>query len=307
MRFTRLSKGRCLMIEFHKVEIDDRKWIKECFAKKKNISCEYSFGNLFGYGRNTDVYVANCGGFLVSKWDYNDIFYYSYPIGNGNIEEVLRQTVSDAENQTKHSRIFGMTAEDALVFKSVFGEKYKVAPNRNAFDYVYLTEDLIDLKGRKYQPKRNHISFFKKNNEWSFEEITQDNIAECIEMNEQWLASNDTDSYESLEKELKMIKAIFDNYEELGFSGGLLRSGGRVVAFTMGEPLNEKTFCVHFEKAFHDIRGAYPMINQQFVSNMLGKYKYINREDDVGLENLRKAKLSYHPAFLFEKYEAEIV
>ena len=125
-------------------------------------------------------------------------------------------------------------------------------------------------------------------------------------MSRQWLENNKTDSHEDLINELKIIEAIFESYEELGFVGGLLRVDGKVIAYTMGEELNDEAFCVHFEKAFPDIRGAYAMINQQFVENELSGYKYIDREDDVGLENLRKAKLSYHPAFLFEKYEAAI-
>ena len=98
---------------------------------------------------------------------------------------------------------------------------------------------------------------------------------------------------------------VFDNFDELDIIGGVLKVDGRVVAYTMGEPGSKDVFCVHIEKAFSDVRGAYPMINQQFVMNELSGYKYINREDDTGAENLRKAKLSYYPAFLAEKYEAK--
>ena len=111
---------------------------------------------------------------------------------------------------------------------------------------------------------------------------------------------------EELEGELKIIKRVFDNYDKLDYVGGVLRVDGKVVAYTMGEPGPKDVFCVHIEKAFSDIRGAYPMINQQFVKNELSSYRYINREDDTGAENLRKAKLSYYPVALAEKYEAKL-
>ena len=125
-------------------------------------------------------------------------------------------------------------------------------------------------------------------------------------MSRRWLEESTSEYKEDLEDELKIITRVFENYDSLGFTGGLIRIDGKVVAYTMGEPLSDVMFCVHFEKAFADIRGAYPIINQQFVKNELGRYTYINREDDVGAANLRKAKLSYHPAFMIEKYSVRI-
>ena len=90
-------------------------------------------------------------------------------------------------------------------------------------------------------------------------------------------------------------------YKELGLKGGVLKDEGRIVAFTVGEPLCEDTFVVHIEKAFPDVEGAYPMINQQFVQHECMEYQYVNREEDTGAEGLRKAKLSYRPVFLVEK------
>ena len=145
-----------------------------------------------------------------------------------------------------------------------------------------------------------------RNTNWSYERITRESIPECLEMSRLWLEGALEEYRDDLEAELKIIERVFDNYEELGYVGGLLRADGRVIAYTMGEPASKDMFCVHIEKAFSDIRGAYPMINQQFVKNELSEYKYINREDDTGAENLRKAKLSYYPAILAEKYEAKL-
>ena len=121
-------------------------------------------------------------------------------------------------------------------------------------------------------------------------------------MNKKWEAIND-DSV-GLDNELNAINRAFDKYFELGFTGGLIRRDGEVVAYTFGEPITDEVFCTHVEKAFSDVRGAYPIINQQFCENELMSYKYVNREDDTGDDGLRQAKLSYNPTILLKKFDA---
>ena len=133
------------MIDFQKIKLSDRQWVNQCISAKKDISCEYSFGNLYGYGHSKDVYVAKCADCLVSKWDYERVAYYCFPIGNGNIKTALKEIVELAKAEKKNAQIFGMTADDAEIFKSVFLDEFEVKPNRNAFDYFYNSEDLISL------------------------------------------------------------------------------------------------------------------------------------------------------------------
>ncbi|MGN0467900.1 MAG: DUF2156 domain-containing protein [Acutalibacteraceae bacterium] len=294
------------MIDFHKVSISDAQWIKERLSARKDLGCEYCFGNIFSYSKKSDISVADFENCLIYKAEYDNLTSYCYPVGQGDIKNALIEIVNDAKKSKGNSRIFGFSQSDIELIKNTIGENYEIREVRDTFDYVYNSTDLINLKGKKYQPKRNHISFFKKNNNWSYETINKQNIADCLAMSESWLNNNETSPHDDLVKELEVIKCVFENYDALGYVGGLIRVDGVVVAYTMGEPLNDESFCVHFEKAYADIRGAYPIINQQFVENELSGYKYINREDDVGLENLRKAKLSYHPAFLLEKYEVEL-
>lgn len=294
------------MLDFHSVTLDDSFWIKERLAYKKDVSCEYCFGNIFAYGKVLDIYVADYEDCLITKYFDGENGFYAFPVGNGDIKKALLKIVEDAESNYKKSYIYGLSKKDAEFFKSVFGERFDVYENRDASDYVYNSIDLITLAGKKYQPKRNHISYFKKNFNWSYESITGDNISDCLEMSKKWLVSSPSEYKDKLEREYRIIKCVFDNYEALGFKGGLIRVDGEVVAYTMGEELDSETFCVHFEKAYSDMRGAYPLINQQFVENELSDYLYINREDDVGAQNLRKAKLSYYPCYLVDKFEVEI-
>ncbi len=296
------------MIDFHSPCIEDKEWIKEKISSKELITCEYSFGNIFSYTAKTNLKVAECEGFLVTKCLYSEgIISYCYPVGSGDIKKVLSMIIDDGLSCGIPFEFFGMNKSEALELEELFPGKFSIEEVRDTRDYIYLSTDLVDLYGKKYQPKRNHISYFMRNNNWSYERITERNKEECFQMSLKWVDEYEGDFKSDVEGELKIIRKVFDNYSALGYKGCLIRVDGEVVAFTMGEELSEDTFCVHFEKAFSRIRGAYPMINREFVKNELSDYKYIDREDDVGIENLRKAKLSYYPVKLPEKYEAVLL
>jgi hypothetical protein len=136
---------------------------------------------------------------------------------------------------------------------------------------------------------------------WSYERITKENQEDCFQMALKWRTDHECEYDQEKRAEMCVALNSLRLLEELNLVGGLLRIEDQVVAFTIGEPLNPDTFVVHIEKAFPDIQGAYPMINQQFVEHEAQDYKYVNREEDTGSQGLRKAKLSYHPAFLVEK------
>ena len=294
------------MSKLHIVGLEDKNWINEILSEVDFYTCEYPFGNIFSYGAKMLIQVGNIEGCLVTKCEYDDYVMYCCPIGKGDMKKAVEFILDDAENDGRDFEIFGISPSSAEFISENFPGVFDISLERDTFDYIYNSEDLINLSGKKYQPKRNHISFFMRNTNWSYERITKENIPECLEMSKIWLEGALEEYRYDLEAELKIIERVFDNYEELGYVGGLLRADGRVIAYTMGEPASKDMFCVHIEKAFSDIRGAYPMINQQFVKNELSQYKYINREDDTGAENLRKAKLSYYPAILAEKYEAKL-
>lgn len=293
------------MIDFHCPTVEDKGWIEGKIAQEEFLTCEYTFGNIFSYTAKMEILVACVHGCLVTRCCFTKGYAeYCFPVGNGDVIEAINEIILDGKERGEPFGIFGMNTADAKILRDNFSLYFDITLERDCFDYIYNSTDLIELTGKKYQPKRNHISFFMRNNNWSYERITRDNIPECLAMSKDWLEKSQSEYKDDLEGELEIIKKVFDNYEALGYVGGLLRCDGKVIAYTMGERMNNDTFCVHFEKAYADIRGAYPMINQQFVKNELSGYKYIDREDDVGSENLRKAKLSYYPAILPDKYEA---
>jgi hypothetical protein len=201
--------------------------------------------------------------------------------------------------------LYGVYPEDIPLLEAACPGEFSYEPRRDTADYIYSRGDLANLAGKKYHGKRNHISrFVKENTNWTYEEISSNTMDECLEMGKRWTSKNNQRDPEGLVQESRALRRNFAHYDDFGLRGGLLRVSGSMVAFTVGEPLNASTFCTHFEKAYASIPGAYQMINRCFAQHTLGEYEYINREEDLGNEGLRRAKLSYYPALLLEKYLA---
>ena len=167
-----------------------------------------------------------------------------------------------------------------------------------------LTKVLDALVGKKFQSKRNHVNKFKRTYNYEYTPITPDRIQECLDLEAEWCKANNCDQHEGTGNERRALVYALHNFEELGLTGGILHVDGKIAAFTFGMPINQDTFGVHVEKADTSIDGAYAMINYEFANHIPEQYVYLNREEDLGIEGLRKAKLSYQPAIILEKYVA---
>ena len=197
---------------------------------------------------------------------------------------------------------YNVTPEMYAQLETWYPGRFTIEYDRDSADYVYETEKLATLAGKKLHGKRNHINKFKTlYPDWTYEKLSDDNVEECFQMALKWRNQNGCEDDPEKNAEMCVTLNSLRLYKELDLTGGVLKTGGRIVAFTVGESLCDDTFVVHIEKAFPDVEGAYPMINQQFVQHECTDYKYVNREEDTGAEGLRKAKLSYKPAFLEEK------
>ena len=291
------------MIDYHPISLSDKDLIKDCLSAKDSLNCEYSLGNIICYGEVLGLEVALCCGCFVSRSFEDGSAYYCFPFGKGDVAAALTEIVDEIRRSKKPSLIYGMSESEAELFNEMFGDEERAVEERDFFDYCYETETLISLSGKKYQSKRNHISFFERNNNWSFELMTSSHASECLEMNRQWLNERLSGDREELETEFAVIERAFRYFDDLPFRGIVLRADGRIIAFAIGEELDGDHFCIHFEKAFSSVRGSYAMINRLFAEKALSSYRYINREDDAGQENLRKSKLSYHPAYFVKKFQ----
>lgn len=299
------------ILEFKNIEISDRPWADSLLSLSDYRATEYCFTSLYMWAPFYGTMIARYKDWLLIRSDGGEFASYIFPAGKGDMAEILEIMEEDAARIGKKFALFAIEGVREKIDQA-FPGRYEFVPVRNSFDYIYDTQSMIALSGRKYQPKRNFISRFKTQQpDWKYESIRSDNpgvcaaqIAECVEMTDEWCAVNGCSHNESMHKESCAVRKVLRDFVALGLSGGLLRAGGRVVAYTIGERLNSDTFIVHVEKAFSDVTGAYPMINQAFLASEASGLKYVNREDDAGDEGLRKAKLSYHPAFMLEKYLA---
>ena len=298
------------MLNFKQIEINDKQWIDHLLAAADTRGCQYNFTNLFGWSIIYDYRIALFRDYLVVKGTLADgTRYYFFPVGHGeNLRTVLQAMCEDAAKCGHEFILYGLSPENVDALKELFPCVFEFGEMRDSFDYVYLLDKLVTLSGKKLQAKRNHINRFKENNNWSFEEITAQNLNECWDMNKEWCELYGCKDDKLLNDEECVVSRCFDHYFELGLEGGLLRADGRVIAFTMGDKLNSDTYDIHIEKAFREIQGAYQTINREFAAFIQKKYPayvYVNREEDMGMSGLRKAKLSYYPVRFEEKYSAK--
>lgn len=288
------------MLNFYKPAIDDKEWIDECLSYKNSFNCEYTFGNLFVWSTAYVTRVTHYKNFFICRWGKSPDYMYSLPIGKGDFKDAVNMLIDDAKSNGIVLQIYGVTANYKKLLDEYFPNKFTYTYDDGNFDYIYSVEKMANLRGKKYHGKRNHITNFKKNNpDWSFEIINNSNISECIDLHSGWINSHEDD--EDYSFEFEAVLTAFENYDKLGFVGGILKVGGRAIAYTMGEKHSDELFVTHFEKAPADIQGAYPVINQEFTKNCLSGYKFVNREEDLGIEGLRMSKQSYNPEIILKK------
>ena len=289
------------MLNFKKPELSDRGWVQSLYQCSGFRGAEYTFANLylwsFFYGE-----IAHYKGFLCQKLTYKGIHQYIYPAGCGDVKPVLEALWQDSREAGRPFVVRSLTKETMAKLEEMFPGRFTYEENRNAFDYLYTVDTLADLAGKKYQAKRNHINRFTENHpDWFTKTITEENLDVCRGIMAAWSESHDDVS------DKRAMEKAFAHFRELGFEGILLYADEQTpVGFSMGNRISGDTFDVNFEKSFAHIQGAYPLVNREFARYIRENHPdivYLNREDDMGLENLRKAKESYHPIFL-EKYMA---
>lgn len=183
----------------------------------------------------------------------------------------------------------------------------KFAADRPNYDYVYRRQDLVDLKGRDYHGKKNHLNYFHKNYQFEYIQLTSAMAEDAMRFIEEFNARKEIPEFEMqlLKMEEEAMADVFRNLERVGYLAGAILIDDKIEALSVGGYLNKNTVTVHVEKANINFRGLYQAINNEFCKNVPSHIEYINREEDMGIPNLRKAKLSYKPVKLVEKYIAQ--
>jgi len=291
------------MITFKPFCLEDKEIITSYTIPFATPDCDFSFSNLCSWHFLTESSYAESDGYLLLRFRTEDNrLVYPMPIGQGNIIHALEQLEQDALKEGQPLRLRGIQPSLQETLEKYFPTLFEYTLKRDYFDYIYFRKDLTELKGKNYQPKRNHINKFKKEYpHYRYTSLTPELIPQCLDFEARWCMQHDYVEHASLKEERRALTYAIHHYEKLGLIGGVLWIEDKMVAFTFGSPINRNTFDVQYEKAYADIDGAYTIINQEFVSHLPEQYIYINREEDLGIPGLRQAKLSYHPAILLEK------
>ena len=295
------------MLNFQKITPEMRAEMEQ-YLLPLGKSCEYTFTNLCIWGRQKATYMDGYTLFF-SQFDRKTV--YPFPAGTGDIRPILDAIIHDASVRGIPCCITGLNQGDIATIEQLYPGKFLFQCDRESFDYVYNIDDLADLKGKKYQKKRNHINRFRTlHPQWRVESLSKENIPSVQEMLGQWYElRQQEDPTASFNMEKLALERALKHYEELKLDGLVLFDGDQVLAFSIASRLSSDTFDVHFEKAREDADGAYAAINQAFAQYLREKYpdiRYLDREEDMGLEGLRKAKLSYYPDHLKEKCWARL-
>ena len=294
------------MLNFHPLSLEDKPLLDAVNGREGSRSADFCFGNMFLWDEKFKQQVAVFQGYpLVLCCAYaHPIF--PYPVGCGDPAPILAAMEDYARSQGFPLVIRGLERRHVEALEALEPGGFTFTEDRDYADYLYEAERLETLAGKKLHGKRNHIKHFMEEHDWRFERLTADHFPACRALLDHWAATAE-DNGGSVAVEHRAIERAFAHYGALGLLGGALFAEGELVGFTIGEKLTADTFDVHFEKALSEINGAYPMVNREFVQLICSldpHIRYVNREDDMGLENLRKSKSSYDPCVLLEKFTA---
>ncbi|OPL08477.1 MAG: hypothetical protein AVO33_11010 [delta proteobacterium ML8_F1] len=286
------------------LDISHKEILKPYFDAFEIQASEISFTNLFMWRHKYNFHYEIIEDFLYLINVKNEATRcYSQPIGDYSRLDALKKSLQTL-----------MAREESLVFKKVDGTfvevlktlslDHELKEEREAFDYLYDFEALKYLPGKDYHKKKNHVNkFMKTYGDWEYLALDRENLSLARRVNDAWFQEVRD---QELLSEKEAIEEALNHFGTLGFSGGIITLAHEPVAFTLGERLNRDTLVIHIEKALGPYQGLYAMINQQFLLHQETSYSRINREQDLGIEGLRRAKLSYRPIGFIEKYIVKI-
>lgn len=292
-------------LHFQPIKIEHRN-IFQPYLTKGSRTCDRTFNNLFCWQHYYRTAWAESDGWLVVRAYINGERRAAYIVlsqdETPHYEEIIPTVEADAAAQGLTLSLMGLTEAECTLLQQQLPDTFIFDRNRDFADYVYRAEDLRTLKGRKFAQKRNHVNKFNSLYNFEYKSITQKNINDCLRLEEEWIAEHADD--ESAFAERIVIQQALQHFEELELIGGALYVDNQLIAFTYGSAVNETMFCTHVEKADIRYEGAYQMINQQFALHLPENYTLINREEDMGMAGLRKAKMSYEPVEMAYKTTA---
>ena len=294
-------------MKFKTVTLADKAWVDEIVFSENSPSADYNFGNIYIWDKHFRQLICPFEGRMLTKLRYEGHPSFVFPIGTGPLRPAVEALRAFAAERGYPFRMHGITGRHKQQLEEEFPGCFDFTEDSDFADYIYSADKLATYSGKALHGKKNHCNRFEAENDWEFVPLTRELIPGCMDMLDVWSEENSDRLEKSITYEHDAIVRAFAAYEKLGLEGGVLKSGGRIVGFTVGELASRDTLDVHFEKAEGSINGAYPMVCREMTRMAMARHpklKYINREDDMGLEALRFSKLSYKPEFMLKKYTA---
>jgi hypothetical protein len=283
------------------IEIGHRELFQGFLELDHPQTSELTFTNLYMWRHHyRPLWSQQAGCLLVILRPADAAVFGLPPIGPGDKGAALVRLVRELAKLTPEPTV-RRVGED-FVTRHVDRDRFKVVPDRDNSDYVYLAADLIGLSGRKYHRKKNHLNRFLKNYRFEYRTMDADLVEDVLEMQERWCQLRECVLEPGLLSEDYAVREALTHFQELQFQGGAIEIGGKIEAFCLGEALNPDTAVIHVEKADPEIPDLYVAINQLFCRYAWSDMTYINREQDLGIEGLRRAKESYGPHHMVNKY-----
>ena len=299
------SYEEVFLINFKAIELQDKPVFDKYFRQHRYDTSECTFTNLYIWRNGYGLQWTEEEGLLYVKAGWDDVLFMLQPFGadDSQLPGALDKMADWFTQNNKRFRMKGISAEFAARLEKLFPGKYQLKEDRSNYDYVYLAENLTELTGRKFSAKKNHINYFTTHYpNYRYLPMTEELIPDCIASAVEWYDRR-TDHHVGLDYEKFAVLEALGNFKYLGIQGGVIELYGKVEAFSCGESLNADTAVIHLEKGNSEIRGLYQMINREFCRNAWSHMTYINREEDMGIEGLRRAKKSYNPFKMIAKYD----
>jgi hypothetical protein len=287
--------------QFTDLDMSSKDVIRNYLSAHPLDASEYTYTNMFAFRETYNFKISLLKGNLIILKNHEPVSAFC-PVGALENKEVLDQIFDYLERHSTEPCI--ERVPESFVSTHLEGnDKYTAVEDRDSFDYIYEVKKLAELKGRKFHDKKNKVNKFRRQYEYEYLTLTPELIRECIEFEDYWCEVKECEKYYGLEKERQAILEMLNNFETLKIKGGVIKIDDKIVALTLGEKYLPDTIVIHVEKAGHEISGLYQVINQEFLAHEAGDCEYVNREQDLGIEGLRRAKMSYHPVKFIKKFK----
>lgn len=295
------------MLVFSEPQLKDCDWISKCVKESGYMGSDASFANIYLLKSKYNTKVSFYKDFLIRYYEgYESRHGYTFPLGHGKTDKALEAIRQDALENNRKLEFCFVTEEQKEVLDAVYGNILEYKKDDGDSDYIYGQQELATLSGRAYHKKKNHLSKFKRTyNNIRYSEIGAGNIEDAVIIEDNWYKEHIKDGDASINMEYSAIKEALLHFDDIALTGGILYVNDVPAAMTIASYINDDTVDIHFEKCIGEYAaaGGYAAINQMHAE-ALKNVMYINREEDINIPGLRKAKESYHPKIMLKKYSA---